>query len=136
LLRADERKLKQILIILISNSIKFTHAGGLVSVEITCHPDTGFTFVVSDTGIGIAAQDIAKALQPFRQIDSDLNRKFTGTGLGLPLATELAEMHGGSLELDSTPGIGTTVTVCFPPERTVCASGQETPAADGNQNAG
>ncbi|MDP6832468.1 MAG: ATP-binding protein, partial [Alphaproteobacteria bacterium] len=136
MLRADERKLKQILINLISNSIKYTHTGGLISIEISCHPDTGYVFEVNDTGIGIAAKDIAKAMQPFRQIDSDLNRKFTGTGLGLPLAVELAEMHGGSLALSSTLGVGTTVTVRFPPERTVRTTGQEPPAVEGNQNTG
>ncbi len=118
-LRADERKLKQILINLLSNSIKFTHPGGQVTLDVRSHPETGYEFVVSDTGIGIASEDIAKALQPFGQIDSNLNRKYTGTGLGLPLATELAEMHGGALDISSKPGVGTTVTVRFPVERNV-----------------
>jgi len=119
LLRADERKLKQILINLISNSIKFTHAGGRVALDVRCDPNGSYIFEVSDTGIGIAPENIDKALQPFGQIDSDLNRKFTGTGLGLPLARELAEMHGGALSLESTPDVGTTVTVRFPADRTV-----------------
>ena len=119
MLRADERKLKQILINLMSNGIKFTHAGGQVTLDARSHPEAGYEFVVSDTGIGIAPEDIAKALQPFGQIDSDLSRKFSGTGLGLPLATELAEMHGGSLEIDSEPDVGTTITVRFPAERNV-----------------
>ncbi len=119
LLRADERKLKQILINLLSNSIKFTHAGGRVALDVHCAPDGSYVFEVSDTGIGIAPENLGKALQPFGQIDSDLNRKFTGTGLGLPLARELVEMHGGSLSLESTLDVGTTVTVCFPAKRTI-----------------
>ena len=121
LLRADERKLKQILINLVSNSIKFTHADGLVTLDVRCRPADGYEFVVSDTGIGIAPDDIAKALQPFGQIDSDLNRKYAGTGLGLPLAKELVEMHDGSLNLQSKSGVGTTVTVRFPANRIVPA---------------
>lgn len=119
LLRADERKLKQILINLISNSIKFTHAGGTVTLDVRCDRDIGYEFVVRDTGVGIAPEDIAKAMQPFGQIDNDLNRMNTGTGLGLPLAAELVEMHGGSLELGSELGVGTTVTVRFPADRIV-----------------
>ncbi len=119
LLRADERKLKQILINLLSNSIKFTHAGGQITLDVTSHPETGYEFIVRDTGIGIAPGDIAKALQPFGQIQSDLNQKYSGTGLGLPLAIELAEMHGGSLDLHGEPDVGTTITVRFPAERNV-----------------
>ncbi|MDA1099890.1 MAG: PAS domain S-box protein [Proteobacteria bacterium] len=119
LLCADERKLKQILINLMSNGIKFTHAGGQVTLDVRCGPESGYEFVVSDTGIGIAPEDIATALQPFGQIDSDLNRKYTGTGLGLPLATELTEMHGGSLDISSKPGVGTAITVRFPADRIV-----------------
>jgi signal transduction histidine kinase len=74
----------------------------------------GHVFCITDTGIGIAEADIPRALTPFRQIDDPLNRKYEGTGLGLPLAKSLVEMHGGSLELESEPGVGTTVTVCFP----------------------
>ena len=68
---------------------------------------------------GIVPEDIAKALQPFGQINSDLDRKYIGIGLGPPLATELAEMHGGTLVLCSEPGVGTTITVRFPSERIV-----------------
>ncbi len=118
-LHADERKLKQILINLLSNAIKFTPVGGEVSLKIWICPDTGYVFQIADTGIGIAREDIPKALMPFRQIDSDLNRKFEGTGLGLSLTKMLAEAHGGSLELQSEAGIGTTVTVRFPAERTM-----------------
>ena len=81
------------------------------------HPENGYVFQVADTGIGIALDDIPKALAPFSQIDSDLNRKYEGTGLGLPLTKALVELHGGSLDLQSAVDVGTTVTVRFPAER-------------------
>ena len=84
-----------------------------------CRPDSGHVFQVIDTGIGIELDDIPKALAPFQQVDSDLNRKYEGTGLGLPLTKALVEQHGGSLDLQSQAGIGTTVTVRFPAERIV-----------------
>ncbi|MBT5051217.1 MAG: PAS domain S-box protein [Rhodospirillaceae bacterium] len=115
----DERRVKQILINLLSNAIKFTPAGGEVGIGIWSRPDTGYVFQVSDTGIGIAPDAITLALTPFKQIDGALNRKFEGTGLGLPLTKSLVEMHGGSLTLKSAIGIGTTVTACFPVERIV-----------------
>ena len=118
-LRADERKLKQILINLLSNAVKFTPAGGTVTIKSWLHPDDGYMCQVTDTGIGIALEDIPKALAPFKQIDSQLNRKYEGTGLGLPLTKSLVELHGGSLDLQSEVGVGTTVTVRFPAERIV-----------------
>ena len=72
---------------------------------------------MKDTGIGIASQDIAMALEPFGQVDSALSRKFEGAGLGLPLVKSMIELHGGALRIDSTLGVGTTVTVAFPAER-------------------
>ena len=118
-LYADERMLKQILINLLSNAIKFTPAGGTVEIRVWSRPNAGYVFQVADTGIGIALEDIPTALSPFKQIDSALNRKYEGTGLGLPLSKSLAEMHGGSLDLQSAVGGGTTVTVRFPAERIV-----------------
>ncbi len=117
LLYADERKLKQILINLLSNAIKFTLPGGQVTIRARPHSDDGFVFQVSDTGIGIALEDIPKALAPFSQIDSMFSRKHNGTGLGLPLTKSLTELHGGSLDLQSEVGVGTTVTVRFPAAR-------------------
>lgn len=113
-LEADERKLKQILVNLLTNAIKFTKPGGTVTVSAWCRPDSGFVFQIVDTGIGIAPKDIPKALLQFGQVDSDLNRKYEGTGLGLPLTKALVELHGGSLDLQSEEGIGTIVTVRFP----------------------
>ncbi|MCH7710973.1 MAG: hypothetical protein IH903_04990 [Proteobacteria bacterium] len=118
-LRFDERKLKQILINLLSNGIKFTPPGGTVTIKTWCRPDSGYVLQIIDTGIGIALEDIPKALAPFSQVDSELSRKYEGTGLGLPLTKSLVELHGGSLDLQSTVGVGTTVTIRLPAERIV-----------------
>ena len=116
-LRADERKLKQILVNLLTNAVKFTPAGGKVTLRTWSSAESGYVFQIIDTGIGIALEDIPKALAPFQQIDGALNRQYEGTGLGLPLTKALVEIHGGSLDLQSEVGVGTTVTVRFPAER-------------------
>jgi signal transduction histidine kinase len=118
-LKGDERRLRQILFNLLSNAIKFTPEGGEVTASVFLNAN-GLNIAVADTGIGIAEEDIPRALERFGQIDSALGRKHTGTGLGLPLAKELAELHGGTLAIASEVGVGTTVTVTFPPERVVC----------------
>ena len=118
-LHIDERKLKQILLNLLSNAVKFTPDGGSVTVKTWFRPESGFVLQVADTGVGIALEDIPKALTPFGQVDSRLDRKYEGTGLGLPLTKSLVEKHSGSLDLQSEVGVGTTVTVRFPPERVV-----------------
>ena len=126
-IRVDKRKLKQILVNLLSNAIKLTPAGGRVTV--TAMIDRGdILFRVADTGIGMAAEDIPIALSVFGQVDSDLDRKYEGTGLGLPLTKALVEAHGGTLDLDSAPGAGTTVTVRFPADRVVVEDGTQLPA--------
>jgi len=117
--RADARALRQILLNLWSNAVKFTPAGGEIRVTARIDAAGAVVIAVSDTGIGIRAQDIPRALAPFSQIDSHLSRRYQGTGLGLPLAKRLIELHGGSLDLSSVPGSGTTVTVRLPPERTI-----------------
>jgi two-component system cell cycle sensor histidine kinase PleC len=119
MLLADKLKLKQILVNLLSNAIKFTDTGGKVTLKAWCSMNSGYVFQVVDTGIGIALEDIPKALSPFQQIDNRLNRKYQGTGLGLPLSKSLIEMHGGSLDLQSQVGVGTIVTIRFPAERIV-----------------
>ncbi len=119
LLRGDERKLKQILANLMTNAIKFTGAGGKVTLRVRCRADSGFVFRIIDTGIGIAAEDIPKALSRFGQVDGDLNRQYEGTGLGLPLTKALVELHGGCFDLQSQAGIGTAATVCFPATRII-----------------
>jgi PAS domain S-box-containing protein len=119
LLRGDQRKLKQILANLLTNAIKFTDAGGKVTLRAWCRADSGFVFQIIDTGIGIAAEDVPKALSRFGQVDGDLNRQYEGTGLGLPLTKALVELHGGRFDLQSQVGIGTTATVRFPATRII-----------------
>jgi signal transduction histidine kinase len=116
-LYADERKIKQILLNLLSNAVKFTPSGGSVTVRVSIDPRSGYTIEVVDTGIGIALEDIPKALAQFGQIDSSLSRKYEGTGLGLPLSEALAQLHDGRLDLRSSPNVGTTVSLVLPPER-------------------
>ena len=118
-LRADKTKLKQILINLLSNAVKFTPEGGRVSLRAELADNGEFLFLVRDSGIGIAPDDMARAMAPFGQVDSRLSRKYEGTGLGLPLAKSLTELHGGGFELVSQPERGTTVTVRLPASRVV-----------------
>jgi PAS domain S-box-containing protein len=108
---ADERRLKQVLLNLLTNSIKFTGPGGSVVLAVRRAEDGGISFDVRDTGIGMTPEEISIALQPFGQLDSGLNRRHEGTGLGLPLARSLVELNGGTLEIRSEKGRGTTVTV-------------------------
>jgi signal transduction histidine kinase len=110
---ADERALKQVLLNLLSNAVKFTGPGGQVDVTVGLS-DAGLSISVRDTGIGIPADEIERVFEPFGQVDSSLARSFEGTGLGLPIARALMTMHGGSLELESTEGVGTTVTMILP----------------------
>ena len=118
LVRADDRRIRQIVINLLSNAVKFTPEGGQVRLE-AYRENGGVNFVVRDTGIGMSPQDIPKALEPFGQIDSKISRKYEGTGLGLPLAKHLVELHGGTLTIESTVNAGTAVTVTLPAERVV-----------------
>jgi len=115
---ADERKLKQILINLLSNAVKFTPAGGAIRMAAKTDPASGeLVIAVADTGIGIAPADIARVMEPFGQVDNPINRKYRGTGLGLPLTKGLVELHGGSFQLESTPGVGTIITIRLPAHR-------------------
>lgn len=117
--RIDLRRVRQILLNLLSNAIKFTPAGGDIRVAVKATADGGLALSVTDSGIGIAAKDIPVALALFGQVDSRLARKYDGTGLGLPLSKRLIELHGGVLTLTSEVGVGTCVTVVFPPARVV-----------------
>jgi len=116
---ADELRTKQILLNLLSNAIKFTPEGGSVGLKVEVDSENRFQLTVSDAGIGIAPEDIETALSAFGQVDSSLTRKYEGSGLGLPLSKKLVEAHGGELFIESEPGVGTTVTIIFPTERTV-----------------
>lgn len=113
LILTDEVRLKQVLINLLSNAIKFTPAGGEINLCVETTADQGIRICVSDNGIGIRADQIEKILAPFGQVDSDLNRKYEGTGLGLPLAKCFTEKLGGAFLLNSQEGYGTHVTLMF-----------------------
>ena len=119
MLRADPRHIKQIVINLVTNAVKFTPNGGKVSLDISLGLNQGILITIQDTGVGIEAKDIEKVLEPFEQVGDIYSRTYEGTGLGLPLAKSLVELYGGHLNLESTPGKGTSVTIGFPPERTI-----------------
>jgi PAS domain S-box-containing protein len=120
-LTADPTRLKQILLNLLSNAIKFTQPGGAVTVAVGAGAKGGVSFEVRDNGPGMTSAEIVVALEPFGQVEADHTRRYEGTGLGLPLAARLTELHGGTLNVESEKGRGTTVTVTLPaakPERT------------------
>jgi signal transduction histidine kinase len=117
LIRCDALRFRQILLNLMSNAVKFTPAGGHATVSAVIDGDFA-VITVADTGIGMRQEDIAVALEPFRQVGGSaqdiLTRRFTGTGLGLPLAKALVELHDGTLTITSAPGRGTTVCIRLP----------------------
>lgn len=111
---ADPKRLKQALLNLLSNSVKFTPTEGSVTLAIKQNTAKKLVYIsVTDTGIGMSDQDIPKALSSFGQVDNTLSRKYEGTGLGLPLTKKLIELMDGKFDLQSTPGVGTTVTITF-----------------------
>lgn len=115
--QADERRIKQIVLNLLSNAIKFTPPGGRIVVAAGALASGEVSISVSDTGIGMKPEDVSVALEPFRQIDSALTRRFDGTGLGLPLVQRLVHLHCGSLTIESALNVGTVVTVKLPASR-------------------
>ena len=121
-IRADNRRLRQILLNLLSNAVKFTPPGGDIEVSAS-RAGSGLSIAIRDNGIGMAPEDIPRALEAFGQIDSRLSRQHEGAGLGLPLAKHLAELHGGSLSIESKVGFGTTVTLHLPAERVIAQAG-------------
>ncbi len=116
---ADGRRLKQILINLLNNAVKFTPEGGTIGLEVKGDVERCVVhFVVWDTGIGIAQEDMKRLFQPFVQLDASLSRKYTGAGLGLSLVYRMVEMHGGSVSVESKVGKGSRFTVSFPWQET------------------
>jgi signal transduction histidine kinase len=111
-------KLKQVLLNLITNAVKFSHAGGRVLL-LTRFTEEGVSLSVTDGGIGMDENEIATAVSRFGQVASAWSRKHPGTGLGLPLAIGLVELHGGKLSIESRKGVGTTVTVLLPMSRVI-----------------
>ncbi len=114
MLLADPLRLKQILINLLGNAVKFTPEWGKVRLEASVHSAGFATISVTDTGPGMDAAEIDTAMSPFGQVDSGFNKKHEGTGLGLPIALALARLHGGDLQIHSTKGVGTRVSIFIP----------------------
>ncbi len=130
-LHGDEMRLKQILVNLLSNAVKFTPAKGSVTLSAALLADGALEIAVADTGIGMSEDEVALALQPFRQVESALARRHEGTGLGLPLVKAFVEMHGGTLLLHSVPGEGTTARIVLPAARVVAPTRPRPAVAQG-----
>jgi signal transduction histidine kinase len=122
----DERKLKRMLLNLLTNAVKFTPSGGRIDVDVS-QTDAGIIISVRDTGAGIAEADLPRVIEPFIQVDNALSRRSEGTGLGLPLVKAMIEIHGGSLVLESKVNMGTTVKLIFPKERLMAPVAHENP---------
>jgi PAS domain S-box-containing protein len=120
-LTADRTRLTEILLNLLSNAIKFTELGGAINVLVRHTEEGGVAFIIRDNGCGMTEAEIEMALERFGQVDGGLARRQEGSGLGLPLARGLAELHGGSLVLQSEKGRGTIATVVLPPSRVFSA---------------
>ncbi|MCC7016519.1 MAG: PAS domain S-box protein [Rhodospirillales bacterium] len=118
-LHADELRVKQALLNVLANAVKFTPEGGKIDFGAAVQEDGGITFTVKDTGIGIRAEEIPKVMSLFGQADGSLARRYDGAGLGLPMTRSLMELHGGEMTLESTPGVGTAVHLRFPKSRSV-----------------
>jgi signal transduction histidine kinase len=111
---ADERAAKQMIINLMSNAVKFTPAGGVVTLRFRKLGEAGVAVSIEDNGIGMTPEELEKAMQPFGQVDSELARSRKGTGIGLTLVKSLIELHGGTLDIVSKKGVGTTATLTLP----------------------
>jgi two-component system NtrC family sensor kinase len=119
LMRIDQRLIKQALLNVMSNAVKFTPEGGSVKIDVEIEGDGGVAIAVTDSGIGIAPENIPLVLEPFGRVDVGLTARYEGTGLGLPLSRSFIEAHGGSFELESELGKGVTVIFHFPASRIV-----------------
>jgi signal transduction histidine kinase len=114
-LHCDPRRVKQMLVNLLGNAVKFTPAGGRLGLRVRADPDAGnLLFEVWDTGIGIAQDDLPRLFKPFIQLDSRLARQYEGTGLGLVLVYRMVDLHGGCVAVQSSPGEGSQFSLCLP----------------------
>jgi two-component system cell cycle sensor histidine kinase PleC len=132
-LRVDARRIRQILINLLTNAIKFTPERGRILLLARANKDGGATVAIVDTGVGMSAEQIAVAMTPFGQVQSHLSRTQEGTGLGLPIARGLARQHGGDLYLESEPGAGTSAVLTLPAARLDANSRPSVPAGGGER---
>ena len=115
--RGDQRLLRQVLLNIVSNAVKFTPSGGHVAVRVTADGHAGIRIAVRDTGIGIPPEHIERVLRPFEQVERALSRSHGGAGLGLSFALKVIELHEGALTIESAVGAGTIVCVTLPPSR-------------------
>jgi signal transduction histidine kinase len=125
-LRADNRAVRQIILNLLTNAVKFTPSGGVVSIQNERAANGDVILAVADTGIGIDAAALNSLGEPFTQADASISRTYGGSGLGLSICRKLMALHGGELTIESTPGEGTTVLVRFPVGRVVAAGRRTT----------
>lgn len=116
-LLVDEKRIAQAVTNIVDNAVKFTECGGRVRVTVSGCNGAGLHIEIADTGIGMTPDDIARALEPFGQVDGSLSRKSDGVGLGLPLSRIFVERHGGALSIESVPDEGTTVKITIPADR-------------------
>jgi signal transduction histidine kinase len=128
MLRGDERRLTQIVLNFVANAVKFSNDGGRVELDAFIDQDGSFAVMVRDNGIGIAEPDIPRVMEIFQQADHGHARRYGGTGLGLPLAKKLIELHGGSLVLESKQESGTRIIARFPAWRVIAVA--EAPGAN------
>jgi PAS domain S-box-containing protein len=115
---ADPTKMRQVLINLLTNAVKFSHENTTITVHAAEDAQGGIAITVRDRGVGMTPEQLKIAMEPFGQVDNALSRKVEGTGLGLPLTKALIELHEGGMEIETAPGEGTAITARFPPERT------------------
>jgi signal transduction histidine kinase len=113
-IRADRMALRQVLLNVLSNAVKFTPTGGKITVSARLETKGGVDISIVDTGIGIAAENMKKVMAPFAQTDDAQHASQGGIGLGLPISRSLVELHGGSIRIESEPGAGTTVRIKLP----------------------
>jgi signal transduction histidine kinase len=129
LVNVDPTKFRQVMLNLLSNSVKFTKPEGCIRIESVRHNSGDLVVLISDTGIGIPFEQIEKVFQPFEQVADHLTREHEGTGLGLPIAKGLMELHGGEVILSSELGVGTTARLRLPGSRVrdaaVCATARD-----------
>lgn len=112
IIQADPKRIKQVVLNLLSNAVKFTPEGGQVNIKVW-QDSQSVVLEIKDSGVGMAAQDLAKALSPFGQVENKLSKRFEGTGLGLPLTKKLVDLMKGKFDIQSEPGLGTTITISF-----------------------
>jgi PAS domain S-box-containing protein len=127
-LRGDATRLKQVIINLLTNAIKFSPSGGIINIDMSRSPEGQFFLTIKDAGIGISKADMERIFEPFVQAESGMARRFAGVGLGLPIARRIARLHDGDVTLESTTGAGTTANFILPRQRVRWTQTKQQPA--------